>query len=61
MAPPNWSCSSTGLGCVVGAKKFRASSASSRWNSHPLPCQALLPDLVTTFTTDPALRPYSAL
>src|SRR5215472_13595959 len=24
-----------------------------------LPCQPLVPDLVTTFTTDPALRPYS--
>ena len=24
-----------------------------------LPCQALLPDLVTMFTTEPELRPYS--
>src|SRR5260221_11871378 len=27
--------------------------------SYTLPCQALEPDLVITFTTEPALRPYS--
>src|SRR5467141_2576998 len=26
---------------------------------YTLPCQALVPDLVMTFTTEPALRPYS--
>jgi hypothetical protein len=49
------------LGWVVGAKKLRAWSASLRLNSQAPPCQRFVPDLVTTFTTEPALRPYSAL
>ncbi len=31
-----------------------------RKNSKRLPCQALVPDLVTTLITEPELRPYSA-
>ena len=58
---PNWFCFSFGLACVDGAKKFRACSASLRLNSQAPPCHSLLPDLVTTLTTEPALRPYSAL
>src|SRR6185369_6933105 len=42
------------------AKKFFDCSVSSRLNSQAPPCQSLLPDLVTTLTTEPALRPYSA-
>src|SRR5207302_5002842 len=31
-----------------------------RKNSYTLPCRVLVPDLVTTLTTEPELRPYSA-
>src|SRR6185295_4340455 len=55
--PPNWFCFSAGFDV---ANRFLACSASSRLNSHSVPCHWLVPALVTTLTTDPALRPYSA-
>ncbi len=56
-APPYWFCFKAGF---AAAKKFVAWSLSSRLNSQPLPCHWFVPAFVTTFTTDPALRPYSA-
>ena len=42
------------------SKKLRESSLSLRRNSKIEPCKALVPDLVTTLTTAPENRPYSA-
>src|SRR5712692_2780388 len=39
-------------------KNLLASVTSLRMYSQPLPCQALVPDLVTRFTVPPALLPY---
>ena len=45
----------------VGVKAFAASNASLRKNSHGLPWNWLLPDLVTARMTLPAALPYSAV
>jgi hypothetical protein len=57
---PNWFWLSSGLGWFWGAKWLRELSPSLRLNSQAAPRQTLLPDLVTTLTIEPALRPYSA-
>ncbi len=44
----------------VGAKKFRALSASFRRNSNAVPWNALPPARVVRFTTPPLKRPNSA-
>src|SRR5207247_181969 len=55
---PNW-LNLSGGGSVV-AKKFFDWNRSLRRNSQPDPCHSFVPDLVTTLTTDPELRPNSA-
>ncbi len=54
---------------LVARKAFRAAAVRQyslalstllRKNSYTLPCRSLVPDLVTTLTTEPELRPYSA-
>ncbi len=45
----------------LGLKKLRASMAELRSNSKTLPWMSLAPDLLTTSTTAPELRPCSAL
>ena len=59
--PPYWFCCNFGFAALAGAKIFRACSASSRLNSQAAPVQLVVPPFVTTFTTDPELRPNSAL
>src|SRR5579859_8143955 len=59
--PPNWLKRSSGfLMPAPFTKKLLASNLSLRRNSQRLPCQLFVPDLVTRFTMEPALLPYSA-
>src|SRR5439155_20135523 len=44
---------------LAAAKKLRASKWSLRKNSKSVPCTALVPERVITFTWAPELRPYS--
>src|ERR1019366_9130169 len=55
--PPNWFW----LNCGLTVLKYPcALSTLLRKYSYTLPCHRLVPDLVTTLTTAPELRPYSA-
>ena len=56
-ATPYWFCLCSG---TVAEKKLRAFSFSFRRNSQALPWISLVPDFETTFTCEPAFRPYSA-
>ena len=58
---PNWLYRNAGNGVPFVLKKLRASMAEFRRNSNALPWTSLVPDLETTFTTAPELRPSSAL
>src|ERR1039458_8309914 len=55
--PPNWFWWKSGL---MLSKKPRASRTVLRKNSYASPWNSLVPPLVTTLTTEPELRPYSA-
>ena len=58
MVPPN--CSRWKSFRGLPSEVFEV-SASSLWKWKRLPWRSLVPDLVMTFTTPPAVRPYSAL
>src|SRR6266849_8545684 len=55
--PPNWFCLSSGRRRSKGPVEL---NIWLRRYSKTLPCQPLVPDLVTTLITAPELRPYSA-
>src|SRR5260370_20288403 len=58
-AAPNWFW--INWGCFEGAKKLRAFRSWFRRNSQRAPWIRLVPERATTFITEPAVRPYSAL
>src|SRR5271169_6061754 len=57
--PPNWFWWKSGFGATVNVNGLALRSVL-RKNSYTLPWNSLVPDLVTTLTTAPELRPYSA-